>query len=332
MGDAEVDEGSPLDDAATAARLHALGRAGVLDAGGVGEALAIAAGGPDAAGWRALATRLLTGAGAGLCVAGVIFFFAANWDELHRFTRLGAVGGVMVGVAALAILRRGTLAGRVALTAAVGLVGATLAVYGQIYQTGADVWTLFAGWALLTLPWALAGRFEPLWVLWLVVVELAVGLWIEQIAPQEHAAWTALLMAAAPAAAWAVGERLGAARWFWRVAFAGAAVALVVAVCLEIASRHPSGAWVVGVAALGGAAAVVLRRPIGGGEGPRLDLAHAATLAAAAMAIVTVGAGRVVIEGFDLEVGGVMLLAVLVIAEAGAAALWLRRLWRAGAR
>lgn len=332
MGAAQVDEGSPLDDAATAARLHALGRAGVLDADAVGEALTIAAGGPDAAGWRGLATRLLTGAGAGLCVAGVIFFFAANWDELHRFTRLGAVGGVMVGVAALAILRRGTLAGRVALTAAVGLVGATLAVYGQIYQTGADVWTLFAGWALLMLPWALAGRFEPLWVLWLVVFELAVGLWVDQTAPRGQGAWTALLMAAAPAAAWAVGERLGAARWFWRVAFTGAAVALVAAVCLEIVSSSPRGAWVVGVAALGGAAAVVLRRPIGGGDGPRFDLALAATLAAAAMAIVTVGAGRIVLEEFSSPIGGVTTLAVLVITEVGAAAMWLRRLWRAGAR
>lgn len=332
MGAAEVDEGSPLDDAATAARLHALGRAGVLDTDDVAEALAIAAGGPDAAGWRGLATRLLTGAGAGLCVAGVIFFFAANWDELHRFARLGAVGGVMVAVAALAVLRRGTLAGRVALTAAVGLVGATLAVYGQVYQTGADVWTLFAGWALLTLPWALAGRFEPLWVLWLVVVELAVGLWIEQIAPREHAAWTALLMAVAPAAAWAAGERLGAARWFGRTAFAAAATAMVVAVCFELVAREPSAALLVGLAGLVGAAVVALRRPVGAGEGRRLDLVHAATLAAAAMTIVTVGAGRLVITSVRFEVGGVIVLAVLVIAEAGAAAMWLRRLWRAGAR
>ena len=45
-------------------------------------------------------------------------------------------------------------------------LGALLALLGQIYQTGADTWELFAWWALLLLPWALAGASQALWLLW----------------------------------------------------------------------------------------------------------------------------------------------------------------------
>ena len=53
------------------------------------------------------------------------------------------------------------------------LVGALLAVYGQVYQTGADAWQLFAGWAALIAGWAVAGRFVPLWMLVAVLTNVA---------------------------------------------------------------------------------------------------------------------------------------------------------------
>ena len=42
------------------------------------------------------------------------------------------------------------------------LIGTLFAVFGQIYQTGADAYDLFLGWTLFTILWAVAIRFAPL--------------------------------------------------------------------------------------------------------------------------------------------------------------------------
>jgi uncharacterized membrane protein len=51
-----------------------------------------------------------------------------------------------------------------------------LAIFGQIYQTGADTYELFTGWALLILPWVLFARFGGLWLLWLVLLNVGLVL------------------------------------------------------------------------------------------------------------------------------------------------------------
>nr|HMN80257.1 DUF2157 domain-containing protein [Burkholderiaceae bacterium] len=63
-------------------------------------------------------------------------------------------------------------AGRALLTLAIVLIGPLLALFGQTYQTGADTFELFRGWALLALPWTLASCFAPAWLVWLGIVEI----------------------------------------------------------------------------------------------------------------------------------------------------------------
>jgi uncharacterized membrane protein len=48
-----------------------------------------------------------------------------------------------------------------------------LAVVGQIYQSGADPWQLFAAWGLLITPWCLVVPFAGLWALWLTIIDAA---------------------------------------------------------------------------------------------------------------------------------------------------------------
>ena len=54
-----------------------------------------------------------------------------------------------------------------------------MAYYGQTYQTGADPWQLFANWALLIIPWVLIAKFPPLSMLWIVLVNLALTLYLD---------------------------------------------------------------------------------------------------------------------------------------------------------
>jgi len=146
---------------------------GVLGADGV--AAAWPGTEPDAAGWRAWLDRALLVLGAALLCTGVIVFFAFNWQDLHKFAKFGLLAAALTLLAGFACLRPpADLAGRAALCGAQVVAGVLLAVIGQVYQTGADAWQLFALWALLAIPWALAARAAPHW--WVVIVLANVAL------------------------------------------------------------------------------------------------------------------------------------------------------------
>lgn len=135
---------------------------------------------PDAAAWRSFLDVLTLMCGTAFLSLAVIFFFAYNWQTLGRTGRFALVEIPLIA-AVLAAWRLGLTrhSGRAALTGAFLLVGALLALVGQTYQTGADPWELFAVWALLTLPWVLIGRFAPLWLLWLALINLSVGFYYQ---------------------------------------------------------------------------------------------------------------------------------------------------------
>lgn len=134
---------------------------------------------PTSAAWQRFIDRLLLVAGVLLLLAGVVFFFAYNWAGLHRFAKFALIAAPLTA-SALAAARAGTdnAAGKACLAAAVVLVGAFVAVAGQVYQSGADSELLFAGWAVLALPWVIAGSAAWLWLFWLLLVNAALGLYL----------------------------------------------------------------------------------------------------------------------------------------------------------
>ena len=130
---------------------------------------------------RFLEVVLLT-LGALFLLAGVIFFFAYNWADLHRFAKLGLIQAAIVAAAAIAhFVGLDKLAGKVALTSAAVLFGPLLAVFGQIYQTGADAYTLFVAWSILAVGLVLIGRFVPLWLLFQALLTVTIALYLEQV-------------------------------------------------------------------------------------------------------------------------------------------------------
>ena len=142
------------------------------------EALELAGVLPGAADWRRFLDRTLLFMGVVLLGAGMIFFFAFNWQDLGRFAKFALVE--LPIVAALAFVWRlgiEGIAGKATLLFASLLTGALLALVGQTYQTGADTFELFAAWAAAILPWVLVARFPALWVVWLALVNVAVALY-----------------------------------------------------------------------------------------------------------------------------------------------------------
>jgi uncharacterized membrane protein len=209
---------------------------------------------PTAAQWRRFLDRLLLWMGSVMLAAAVIFFFAFNWDQMGRLAKIGLVEAFLV--AALFLLWRLGLeraAGKATLFAAALLAGGLLALIGQIYQTGADPWELFAVWAAAILPWALLGRLAPLWVLWLALLNLAGSLYYStfgifgMLFAPERLAWLLFGLNTAALVVWegcaAAGLDWMRERWSARiVATASGALAAWLAV-IDVFDARGSSDW-----------------------------------------------------------------------------------------
>lgn len=171
----------PLDTIPTKATILQLAEMKLLNSEALERALKISGVRPDRARWRGFLDSLLLVLAALFTVSGVFFFFAFNWASMHRFFKLGLLqAGIFVAVVPAARDKLERLTGKVALGVAALIVGALLAVYGQIYQTGADSYELFLYWALLIAGWVLISRFTPLWMIWIILLNLSLEFfWIQ---------------------------------------------------------------------------------------------------------------------------------------------------------
>jgi uncharacterized membrane protein len=140
---------------------------------------------PTAGEWLRFVDRLLIASGTIFLIAGIFFFFAFNWDDLPRLARFAVIEAAVVIATVLAFfLNIDTWGGRVALGAAAMLVGATFAVVGQAYQayqTGVDSYRLFMMWAIVITGWVLISRWNILWFIWLVLINITISTYWWQI-------------------------------------------------------------------------------------------------------------------------------------------------------
>ncbi|MCU0755048.1 MAG: DUF2157 domain-containing protein [Xanthomonadales bacterium] len=169
--------------------LDALARAAGLDASRCAALLDAAGARPDAGEWRAALQRFAAVAGVLALGFGAVFFIAANWSALTPNGRLGLLQLLFVAAVAAALWRPPPdPVGRGALLLAFIGAGALFALFGQTFQTGADLHELFALWALLGLPLVLAARWAAASAAWLLVANLALALFCG-LMPAAHPLW-----------------------------------------------------------------------------------------------------------------------------------------------
>lgn len=162
-------------------RILDLFRRGLLNDGEYIRAIEWATRPPSRAAWAEHLRTWLLVFGLMLLVSGVILFGAFNWQALGRGQKLGLVLALLLGTWLAARIRgERTLEGGWLLTTSSLLVGAWLAVFGQIYQTGADAYTLFAIWGALLIPWALCAHRTALWTFHGAILQTAFVLFWEQ--------------------------------------------------------------------------------------------------------------------------------------------------------
>lgn len=176
------------------------------------EVLRVAGISPGRAHWRAFLGRLTLWLGIVALASAVVFFFAFNWAALGRFAKFGLVeAGIVAGLLACWRLDLDGAPGKAALLFLSLLTGALLALTGQVYQTGADSFELFAWWALLILPWVLVGRFSPLWLVWLALVNAALFLYFRIAFDLEALLWAMFVLNGLALIGWEAGHRSGLA-------------------------------------------------------------------------------------------------------------------------
>jgi len=137
----------------------------------------------DKEAWEKFLRLFFISLGVGFTVSGIVFFFAYNWQDLHKFTKIGLTEGVLITAAILTLLPKiNDNIKNIILTGVSVLVGVTFAVFGQIYQTGANAYDLFLAWTVFVTLWVLMSNFAPLWLLYLVLINTTFILYSQQVA------------------------------------------------------------------------------------------------------------------------------------------------------
>lgn len=137
--------------------------------------------------WGLWAARLLLVLGVALILSGIVYFFAFNWAKITPAMKLSSIEmAIFICLAVSFFYGLQKLSGKILLLSASVLVGVFLAVFGQIYQTGADAYSLFLMWALLILPWVLISDFAALWSVWLVISNIFLILYWDQAISPAH--------------------------------------------------------------------------------------------------------------------------------------------------
>jgi uncharacterized membrane protein len=137
----------------------------------------------DKASWQKFLRLFIISLGVGFTVAGIVFFFAYNWADLHRFVKIGLSQGVLIATTIVALLPKiNENIRNIILTGASVLVGVLFAVFGQIYQTGANAYDFFLAWTVFVSIWVLVSKFSPLWLLYLVLINTTFILYSQQVA------------------------------------------------------------------------------------------------------------------------------------------------------
>lgn len=141
--------------------------------------------------WQKFLRLFFMSLGVGFTVSGILFFFAYNWADLHKFTKIGLIQGVLITTTILTLLPQiNKKIKNIILTGASVLVGIQFAVFGQIYQTGANAYDLFLAWTIFVTLWVLVSNFAPLWLLYLVLINTTFILYSQQVAKD----WSEILI------------------------------------------------------------------------------------------------------------------------------------------
>lgn len=133
--------------------------------------------------WQRFLKLLFISLGISFTTLGILFFFAFNWADMHKFTKIGLVEGLIIlGSFGVLSNKMSETVQNILLMALSALVGILFAVFGQIYQTGANAYDFFLAWTACITLWVLVSNFAPLWVMYLTLINTTIVFYSQQVA------------------------------------------------------------------------------------------------------------------------------------------------------
>lgn len=135
------------------------------------------------ASWQKFLRLLFISLGVAFTTAGILFFFAYNWTDLHKFVKLGLIEGLIILFTFVVLFSKIKIdIKNIIITGVAILVGVLFAVFGQIYQTGANAFDFFLGWTMCITLWVIVVNFPPLWLIFIALINTTIILYSEQVA------------------------------------------------------------------------------------------------------------------------------------------------------
>ena len=137
----------------------------------------------DKESWHKFLRLFFISLGVSFTTAGIIFFFAYNWADLHRFIKIGLIEGLIIISTLVILFSKISLdIKNILLTGTSILVGVLFAVFGQIYQTGANAYDFFLGWTMFITIWVFVSNYAPLWLVFITLINTTLILYSQQVA------------------------------------------------------------------------------------------------------------------------------------------------------
>jgi uncharacterized membrane protein len=130
--------------------------------------------------WKKFLRLFLLILSIGFVTAGIVFFFAYNWNGLNKFVKIGLIEFILLATITVALFARISLIIKnILLIASSVLVGALFAVYGQIYQSGATVYDFFLAWTVFVTIWVIIANDAVLWAFFLYLVNATFTFYVQ---------------------------------------------------------------------------------------------------------------------------------------------------------
>lgn len=121
--------------------------------------------------WRKFIKIILISFGVGFLLSGIIFFFAYNWDNIGKIQKIIITQSLVpIGILIYLFYPGSKIIRDLGAISATIMVGVSYAVYGQVYQTGANDFDFFLNWSLSVFIWVLLVNTNVLWLIYLILL------------------------------------------------------------------------------------------------------------------------------------------------------------------
>lgn len=145
---------------------------------------------PSIKDWNKALKYFMLSLGIGFTTIGIIFFFAFNWNSINPSAKLiTAELFITLPVVMVFTKRFSEITSNLLISTSCMMVGVFFAIYGQIYQTGANAYEFFMAWSIFTAIWVFVTAFLPLWAIFLGINFLWLFFYFEQTPYQVTLDW-----------------------------------------------------------------------------------------------------------------------------------------------